>query len=974
MFEKDPRPRLYGLPPGADFARELVAGLIARTAHLPPDALSRVTVYLNSARMRRRVRALFDGHGTRLLPRLRLITDLGQDPLMALPPAVAPLRRRLELTQMVGALLRTRPDFAPSTAAVDLAESLTALMGEMQDEGVPPSALTPALAEDHAAHWESSLRFIGIVARYFETSAEPDAKARQRKVVEALAERWAASPPADPVIVAGSTGSRGSTQILLRAVAELPQGAVILPGFDGDMPENAWNSLDSGPVPQEDHPQYRFLPLMRNLGVDPSAVRPWTGAPVPDPARNALISLSLRPAPVTDRWRSEGPALGDLVPAVRSMTLIEAPSPRSEALALAMILRQAAEDGRNAALISPDRMLTRRVAAALDRWGIVPDDSAGHPLPLTPPGRLLRHVARAFGTRLAADNLLVLLKHPLTASGGERGDHVLKVQQLELSLRQWGPAFPTAADLRNWAETRGAPALAWALWLGQVIAALDQGDQPLSAWIETHLAATELLVAGPDTRRGPFELWNKEAGQKARRAMDALLREADAGSVMSAAEYADLLDSVLQSDTVRQSEAVHPLVSILGTLEARVGGADLVILAGLNEGIWPAPAAPDPWLSRQMRLRAGLLLPERQIGLSAHDYQQAAGAPEVVLSRSLRDAEAETVASRWLARLTNLMEGLPAQDGPGALAQMKARGQLWLRRAAALEQVAPGVPASRPAPRPPAAQRPTTLPVTDIRTLIRDPYAIYARRILRLRPLDPLRPSPDARLRGTVLHKVVEAYLKTPGRLGMTRDELLSLAGKILDETVPWPAARRFWLGRMGRIAETFLAAEADRAEAGEPRAIEDKGSATLLSGRFTLTARADRIDLMRDGRIHVYDYKSGEPPSAEQQKYFEKQLILECAIAEAGGFPILGAAEAAAYSYIHLGGAGETKETTLEPGDTARAWEDLERLIASYMDPSRGYVSRRAVFQERFPGDYDHLARYGEWATSDAPCPEDME
>lgn len=461
---------------------------------------------------------------------------------------------------------------------------------------------------------------------------------------------------------------------------------------------------------------------------------------------------------------------------------------------------------------------------------------------------------------------------------------------------------------------------------------------------------------------------------KARRAMELLRREADAAASMTPAEYADLLDSVLQSDTVRQSETVHPLISILGTLEARVGGADLVILAGLNEGIWPAPADPDPWLSRQMRLRAGLLLPERQIGLSAHDYQQAAGAPEVILSRALRDAEAETVPSRWLARLTNLMEGLPAQNGKDALEQMREKGQRWLKMTQVLERVDPAPPACRPAPRPPVAQRPAVLPVTDIRTLIRDPYAIYARRILRLRPLDPLQPSPDARLRGTALHKVVEAFLKRPDRLTMSRDDLLALAEKVLEETVPWPAMRRFWVGRMGRLADTFLAAEAERAEASEASIAEEEGRATLLAGRFTLTARADRIDLLKDGRVHVYDYKSGTLPTPDQQKHFEKQLILEAAIAEAGGFAGLGRVEAAAYSYIHLGGDGETRTTVLDPGQTDAAWAELEKLVASYMDPTRGYVSRRAMFQERFPGDYDHLARYGEWGTSDAPCPEDME
>ena len=114
---------------------------------------------------------------------------------------------------------------------------------------------------------------------------------------------------------------------------------------------------------------------------------------------------------------------------------------------------------------------------------------------------------------------------------------------------------------------------------------------------------------------------------------------------------------------MRDADGTDRTICIRGSREAREVQADLVILAGLNEGIWPQPAAPDPWLSRQMRLKLGLLLPERQIGLAAHDFQQALAARQVILTRATRDDEAQTVPSRWLDRLINLMTGLEGETG-----------------------------------------------------------------------------------------------------------------------------------------------------------------------------------------------------------------------------------------------------------------------------------------------------------------------
>ena len=958
---------LFGLPPGADFPVALVAGLRARLAGQPPEAMARVTLFLNTGRMARAVEAAFRAGPPGFLPRIRLVDQLDDLVPPGLPAAVPGLRRRLELVNLISALLDRQPDLAPRSALYDLADSLVGLMEEMRGEGVGPEALAGLDVSGHSAHWARAQAFLGIVAGFFGPGAEPDRIARQRMAAERLIALWGERPPEDPVIVAGSTGSRGTTFLLMQAVAALPQGMIVLPGFDFDMGAAVWAGMGDA-LTAEDHPQFRFKRLMDTLKLGPEAVVEWLPGQAPDGARNQVISLSLRPAPVTDQWLAEGALLPDLPAAMAGVTLVEAESPRAEAGAIALMLREAAETGRVAALITPDRALSRRVAAALDRWGIVPDDSAGLPLELSPPGRFLRHVARMFGRRLTAESLFVVLKHPLAMAGAGRGPHRLHLGALEDWLRRKGPAFLTGGDLVLWAEVHRPEAVDWARALAAALAGIeDRGDLTLADHVARHRRVAEALAGGA-------ALWERVAGEQALVRFGELEAEAGVGGLFSPADYADLFDGIIAGD-LREALVVHPTIRIWGTLEARVQGAELVILGGLNDGTWPALPPPDPWANRQMRKQAGLLLPERQVGLSAHDYQQAAGARQVVLSRSLRDAEAECVPSRWLNRLVNLVGGLPDRQGPEALAAMRARGAHWLALAAELERPLAEVPAApRPAPRPPVAVRPKELSLTRISTLIRDPYAIYARYVLRLKPLDPLRREADPRLRGTALHKILERFAKerpAVETVAEARVRLMAIAATVLEEAAPWPAARALWLARIDRAADFFLAFDARHG--GVPVAMEKEGRVRLAGLEFELFGTPDRIDMLPDGRLHLIDYKTGVPPTEAQQRSFDKQLLLAAALAERGGFSALGPTEVARISYVGLGSDPKEVRTEITPDLTGEVWEGLHRLVARYALRETGYTARRAMFETAYPGDYDHLSRFGEWETTDRAVPEDV-
>lgn len=975
MFERSPAARVFGLPMGVDFASALVDGVTQRLRGSPPEALARVVIYVNTSRMQRRIRQLFEAQGPQLLPHIKLITDLARDPDQDLPMPIDGLARRLDLARLVRQLIESDKTIAATHAAYDLADSLATLFGEMQSEAVSAEVIAGLKVGNHSEHWARSQQFIGLVQTYLGPDAELDTEGRQRAVVEALAQEWRSHPPDHPILVAGSTGSRGTTRAFMRAVAQLPQGALLLPGFDHEMPAALWDILagdPDGPPPSEDHPQFRYAKLMQELELGPEGVAAWSTAAPISPARNALVSLALRPAPVTDAWLEEGPALEGIAQATDGLTLLEAPTPRAEALAIALRLRQAADEGTRAALITTDQTLTRQVSAALQAWNIDANDSAGARLDLSPPGRLLRQTAELIGRDIAPTALLALLKHPLIF-GENRSAHLSRTRDLEMKVLRGGPPALRREHTESWAQKREESdpgTLEWHDWVWSCLEALAAlSDDDLTRLAPDHIAQTERLTTGPEGRDAP-PLWLKSAGEKAQEVMTSLINAAGHAGRYSPAEYRDLILALLSREETRDPFFSHPDIMIWGTLEARVQGADLVILAGLNDGTWPAMPEPDPWLNRDMRRAAGLRLPEALIGLSAHDFQQGIAAREVWLTRATRDSEAETVPSRWLNRVANLLTGLPG-EGRAAYAAMQARGQTWLEMAKTYDTPQLGLPkAPRPAPQPPVEARPNRLSVTHIETLIRDPYAIYARHILKLYPLKPLLPEADAALRGEVIHKVLQGFI-AEHKDALPEDPetaLMRYAEQVFAKHIAWPATRSFWLSKLARAVPWFIQTERARRAIATPIGFEAEGFRTSAKLDFTLRGFADRVDRDAAGALVLYDYKTGVLPSPDVQKKFNKQLPLLAAIGAADGFEKIQSNTVRQASYIGLGSTPGEASVEANDNELAKIWTELETLIAEYQDPDQGYPARRAVFEERWEQDYDQLARYGEWDITQEP------
>lgn len=981
------RRRVHTIPPGVSFVDALAAGLLAR-ADGDPMALAGIGVYLPTRRACRALTEAFlrqTGGAALMPPTMSPIGDIDETELtfsaegetamsgvFDIPPAIPEMHRRLLLARLIlGQREAVEGHGITPDQAARLAEELGRFLDQVQTERLTFGRLADLAPEEFADHWRITLTFLRILTEHWPEMLREqgciDAADRRNRLIAAQIARWRDSPPAVTIVVAGSTGSVPATADLIAAVAGLPGGMVVLPGLDTSLDEETLAHI------QPTHPQYAMVRLLRRLSMAVNEVAAWPGTEDDAPARAALLGLAMRPASVPP---PPAPPDGDGVRrAVENVHRIDCATPQEESTVIALAMREALESpGKVAALVTPDRHLSRRVAAELRRWDIEVDDSAGAPLGDTAPGAFLRLTARLVAEHAAPISLLSCLKHPLAAGGMTPGLFRDRVRALEIAVLR-GPrpkaGFAGLVEALG-AESKDEPLVAW-------IAALTEAAEPfrkvlgmldslLPDIVAAHVAFTEFLARSAD-EIGAERLWSGEEGEQAA----AFIRELHgAGALLGpagGAAYPALFDSLMRGRVVRPRYGRHPRLHIWGPLEARLQQADLLILGGLNEGSWPPDPAPDPWMSRPMRVRFGLPPPERRVGLSAHDFAQAFSAREVMLTRATRVEGTPTVPSRWLLRLDNVLE---AADSAGA---MRAEQGRWLGWQAALDRPAPLVRVRAPGPCPPVAARPRRLSVTQIETLIRNPYAIYARHVLRLRPLDPIDADPAAAERGTIIHEALDRFLdRFPSALpDDALDALLAIGREAFGATLDRPGVRAFWWPRFERIADWFV--DHERTRRGFLRAIHNEVTGRIEldapAGPFVLTGKADRIDLHDDGGVEIIDYKTGSPPTKTNiERGFSPQLPLEALIARDGGFEGVGAVTPRRIALWRLSGGNPPAEQVGIDKDMEALIDGVRagllELIARYDDPETPYIPRPDPAHAPVRSDYDHLARVKEWAAVD--------
>lgn len=985
-------PAVYTIPAHRAFSDALAAGILARHGK-DMLALARGMVLLPNNRAVRAVSAAFvrRSQGGLLMPRLVPIGDealderLGNalDPIgeeAAVPPAVAPMERQMILARLVQQARAEIGQPVNAGEAMRLGQALGAVVDQLFVEQIDPRRLHEIDMEDAlSGHWQSSLRLLGLLLdRWPEELAclgMIDLTDRRNRLLSHLAKRWRNAPPRGFVVAAGISTTAPAVCAVLRTVAHMEQGQVVLAALDQHMNAQEWDAI--GPFKadpatghrlpaQESHPQYAVKCMLDRIGVSRDEVMLWRWGGGHDAHANRSRNISnamLVPAH-TGKWRML--KAGERT--FNGVRLMEAANPAQEAQAIALMLREVVETpGRTAALITPDRTLAARVSAHLGRWGITADDSAGRPLSLTPPGTLLLALARVAAERFAPVPLLDLLKHPLVRKGDARLDWLENVRGLDLLLRGPRPApgleglaahLAPAPDGYNDRQARLRAQVA--AWWQEAVAPLaplrkfGEGVRDLPA-----IFAMLREVAG--VLSGDY-VWAGHQGRALADLFADMERAAPLGPHhIEVRSLSDFLMRLLEQVAVRPPQGGHPRIAIYGLLEARLQQADLMVLAGLNEGTWPGLPAPDPWLAPRIRRELGLPGVEQRIGLAAHDFASALGAPEVIVTRSRRSGTAPAVASRFWLRLQAIAgENLSRADQYGA----------W---AAAIDRPEAHTPAPRPRLCPPLSLRPTRVAVTQVDRLSADPYAFYASRILRLSSLEQVDAEPGAPWRGIHAHRILELWYREDGG---AIDALEARARAHFAGAQTHPVLRALWLPRLlASLRWVGQQVVADRADGRHVALVETTGELDL--GGVTLTGTADRIDHLRGGGIAIVDYKTGKPPSAAQVKAgFALQLGLLGAMAEQGGMAELGGEHTPTlFEYWSLA-KGRSDDFgyryhPVKPGGSDRlvATEDFtSHATACFLAASEKWLTGEEPFVARLNpnlpshDDYDQLMRLEEW------------
>ncbi|HEU5046360.1 MAG TPA: double-strand break repair protein AddB [Rickettsiales bacterium] len=977
---------IYNIPANFPFS-DTLAHFVLQTYGADPLQLSKILILLPSRRACGALRDAFlraSGGKPLLLPRMQPLGDVNEDTLLVTGETPLTLRRTEDFVfrrLFILADLITKKNGARIDHALRLAVELATLLDELERERLPIGDLSKLAPEDFAQHWQLTVDFLKIISEYWPLIAQEENivsdAAYLNSMLEEICALWRKAPPSHPVIVAGTTGSVPATAELIRTVASLPQGMVVLPGLDTQAGGEYLEHID------ESHAQWGMCRLLEKLECALEDVRTIAAPPElgqGSEARLKLLSEVMRPAEVSEIWQHLELDVQAALPGLKSITCADA---QEEAVAIALLLRETLEHpGKTAALVTHDRSLARRVCAIMKRFGVEIDDSAGVPLLQTPTGSFLRLVIEAAESNLAAIELISLLKHPLTHAGLERIACLEAAREFELAILR----NPHLALKGSWKAVMQGLRNEGITYFIQTI---EQAFAPFIALLETAQQETctlqELIAAHiqcAETLAGEA-LWQGPESQSVSDLM-AQLQQVGQGRIVQDAgtTYLEMMDVCFAGKVYRPSYGGHPRLKILGPIEARMQLFDRMILGGLNEGSWPQEAGGDPWLNRPMRAKVGLPAPERAIGLAAHDFVMLANAPEVYLSRSAKVNGSPATPSRWLVKLGVLLEKFGVQDA--------LEDRRWQRFVALLDVPQEEVRISEPEPKPPLAARPNTLSVTQVETLLRNPYAIYASKILELYPLEPIGRELNGADFGNVLHKVLEEFVRLhPQTLPPNAEaELLQLGKARFAPLFHNEKVRALWWPRFMQVAQFVLAQEHERRRAIEQVLAEVTGSRRF--GEFTLTGRADRVERNRDGSLAVIDYKTGQVPSGNDiASGLSSQLVLlglifqssrgyaeepkattpqsEGVSVSEGGDALAPLQTIQSLEYWRLQGgeaAGEVK--FVEPGKIEAfmkaAEEGLAQLIEKYSDPQFPY--RCIPVPDHAPAydDYAHLARIAEW------------
>ena len=959
------RQKIYNISADKSFVDVLAQKFLAEYAQ-NPSALADVLFLLPNRRACQSLTDAFvrqNGLVPTILPQIKPIYDVEEDEVLLcgarnlgeLSPAIDATERVLILTR----LIMQRPvcfgnERISLAQAYNLAQNLAALLDTVEQENLDFARLPELVSAEYAAHWQETLRLLAIITENWplilQEQGKVDVVKRRHSLLKAEMAFWRQSNTEQRIVVAGTTAAFPLLKALVKTVLDLPNGEVYLYGLDTYLSDDDWAKVD------ENHPQFELKELLKALEISRYAVQSEGGVS----AREQMVAEVMRPAQTSGEWQHLTYHPLDAA-AFEKLRLLNCDDMRQEAQAIALIIRHTLEEPeKTASLVTSDRTLARRVASELKKWHINADDSAGQPLGLTPIGIYLRLIINVLENDFSQVSLLALAKHPFCACGLMKAEFNLQMRHIELAWRKKWSLTPAQEELLQNMRARLQP-------LSDLFL---QPRVDLKTMFTAHIQAAERL-ADTDVKKGESIIWRKDAGQAAARFVSTFAEHCAVLSSVATADYGGFMAQMLMEQNVRARYGMHPRVKILGPIEARLQHFDVAIIGEVNEGMWPKLPSADMWMSRQMKRDFEMSSPERAIGVMAADFAHLLNGKEVYLTRAERLDGAPTKKSRWWLRLETVLAANFGTDKEKIGALYDNCYTAWAKY---LERAEVLTPIKAPAPKPPVSMRPREISASKVETYMNDPYAIFARYILRLKPLEELDQPADARIYGNLVHKVLEEFNQkyADNRLPENVEaELLAMMSEQLADAGIAPEQQIFWQARFAKTAEWVAAIEQNYRPNLSRVYPEVVGKRKYCgpAGDFLVTARADRIEAWQDGTLSVVDYKTGSLPKNTDKLVktgYKPQLSVEGLIAAAGGFEGIEAQPVKYLRYWQTDG----REIVLNESESAEAMrrvdENIKQLITVYDMPQTPYLTKPNPAYAPEKSDYDHLSRYLEWAVKE--------
>ncbi len=895
-----------------------------------------------------------------------------------LPKPITTIERNLILSKLVKQKMSDISEEQAYSLAVDLAH----LMDTVEMEELSFDNLKNIVPDKYSKHWQETLEFLKIITENYPLILKEQNLLNpvdyKVKLIKQQINLWKSFPPKGRIFAAGSTGSLVPISYMLKYIASIDNGYLILPGLDKNISDSDFDFLTSDyPNSNQNHPQYGLLKLIKGLNLKinevPNLPLYKKDYDVVDVDREKLSSCIMISSDMNSNWQN----LSFKENVLENVTEIELQNEADEVFAISSLLRKSIEENKKALLITPDRKIAKSVASKLKSWNIIVDDSAGIPASDTITGNYIILILKMIYDNFSPYSLLAVLKHKYTHLGYNKNELNNIINSLENNVLCGKFGIDNLDRMLSYEQCPIDVEILLnkikALCSEYISLMSDIDKYSIYDLFIKHLKLVENFVSGPNIDFNEI-LWSSDIHielSKELKSFIAALKEIKNKEYsisideMTASAYFIFISNYLLSLNLRITNGIHPNIAIMNSIEARLIDADLYIMAGLNEDTFPAVISDDPWMNRPMKAEFKLPLPERKIGLSSHDFVEFFCKKNVVMTHSQKVKGVNTITSRWLTKLSAIVE----------IAKIKWDNSLsqevlyWIKN---FETKVIGNRCKQPSPCPPIEARPKELSATWIEKWYRDPYIIFANKILGLEKIKDINPTIGGAEFGDIIHNAVQKFKECNFS---TEEELLNL---MVKESLSIMSINQndFWLQRFKSIAKSFIQFEKKYKNDVKLSILENEGK-YKISDNFTIKAKADRIDVLNNNTCAVYDYKTGTIPYKKSVLTgYSPQLLIEALIIENGGYVSIGSKKVSKIAYLALKNKeSDNKEIIFSEyddkplsemiADTNNNLKDMINKFYNKENPA-SYISHpnpnKVGDLIKKYSEYEHLARIKEW------------